>query len=127
MGRHYLIILMFLAGPTLLMACAGRTPASAVTNFYRAIESGDADTATSLLSDETIGMIGEEKLRAGFQKTGIEIKEKGGIAEIQITKEDIVGDAAKVTAMIKYGNGTAETEVYDLVKQNGQWKLRPSK
>lgn len=111
----------------LLLACAGRTPSSAVTSFYQAVEDGDTKTATSLLTVETVAMLGEEKMKAGLQKAGLEMQEKGGLAGIEITQETVSGEVAKVTAVLTYGNGTTETEVHELRKQDGRWRIEPSK
>ncbi|MFL6200137.1 MAG: DUF4878 domain-containing protein [Thermoanaerobaculia bacterium] len=111
----------------LLVACAGRTPAAAVKNFYRAVEEGDTDAAIALVSPEVVGLIGENKIKAGLQEQGLKIKQKGGISSIEIKDEAIVGEVAKITAVLTYGGGTAETENLKLKKMNGEWKIEPEK
>jgi hypothetical protein len=111
----------------LLAACAGRTPSSAAKSFYRAVEKGDTETAISLISPQVIGMIGVNKITAGLQEQGLKIKEKGGISKIETKDETVVGEAAKLTVVLTYGNGTVETEDLKLKKFEGKWKIEPEK
>ncbi|HWM92033.1 MAG TPA: DUF4878 domain-containing protein [Thermoanaerobaculia bacterium] len=111
----------------LLAACAGRTPSSAVENFYRAVEKGDTNAAIELISPEVVGVIGEEKIKAGLQEQGLKIKEKGGISSIELKDETVVGEVAKITAVLKFGDGSEETEQLKLEKLDGQWKIKPEK
>lgn len=111
----------------LLFACAGRTPSSAVTSFYHAIEEGDTKTAASLLTGEAVAMLGEDKLKAGLQRAGLQMQEKGGLEGIEISQETVSGEVAKVTAVLTYGNGSTETEVHELRKRDGQWRIEPTK
>ena len=111
----------------LLVACAGRTPSAAVNNFYRAVEKGDTDTAISLITPEVVGLIGENKIRAGLQEQGLKIRQKGGIASIELRDEAVVGEIATLTAVLTYGDGSSDTEKTKLRKMNGEWKIQPEK
>jgi hypothetical protein len=110
-----------------VLACAGRTPSSAVKSFYKAIGDGKTDDAIALLSERTVAMVGKEKLRAGLQRATREALDKGGITDVQITNEQTANEIANVTAIVKYGNGTAETEKVKLVKEKAGWRLQPEK
>jgi hypothetical protein len=110
-----------------LLACASNTPASAVKSFYRAIGDGKVDDALDLLSEKTVATVGKEKLRTGLQKATRDALDKGGITDIQITSEQIANEIANVTAIVKYGNGTAETEKVKLIKEGLGWRLQPEK
>ncbi|HET9227497.1 MAG TPA: DUF4878 domain-containing protein [Thermoanaerobaculia bacterium] len=111
----------------LLVACAGRTPSSAVKSFYRAVEKGDTDTAISLITPELVGLVGENKIRAGLQDQGLKIKQKGGISAIEIRDEAVVGEIATLTAVLTFGDGSSDTEKTKLRKMNGEWKIQPEK
>lgn len=111
----------------LLVACAGRTPSSAVKSFYRAVEKGDTDTAISLITPELVGLVGENKIRAGLQDQGLKIKQKGGISDIEIRDEAVVGEIATLTAVLTFGDGSSDTEKTKLRKMNGSWKIQPEK
>jgi hypothetical protein len=112
---------------SLLCACAGSTPSSAVRAFYKAMSNGKADDAIGLLSQQTINTLGEPKLRMGIQEAARQASEKGGLKDLEITNEQIKGDVATVTFLLKYGNGTQKTEIERLVKEKGGWRLQPQK
>jgi len=109
------------------LACADRSPASTVKSFYRAIGDGKTEDALALLSQRTISMVGKDKLRTGLQKATRDALDKGGITEVQITNEQVANEIANVTAIVKYGNGTAQTEKVQLVKEGTGWRLQPEK
>lgn len=110
------------------LACAGgNSPSSAVKSFYRAIGEGRTDDALGLLSERTVSMIGKEKLRTGLQKSTRDALDKGGIADVEIASEQVASEIANVTAVVKYGNGTATTEKIKLVKEGAGWRLQPDK
>jgi len=111
----------------LAVACAGGSPASAVKNFYKDIGEGKIDDALGLLSEQTVATVGREKLRTGLQKATRDALDKGGITDVQITNEQIANEIANVTAVVKYGNGTTETEKVRLVKEGSGWRLQPEK
>ena len=49
------------------------------------------------------------------------------MVDVEITNEQIANDIANVTVVVKYGNGTAETEKVKLVKEASGWRLQPEK
>lgn len=109
------------------LACSASTPASTVKSFYKAIGDGKTDDALALLSQRTIAMVGKEKLRNGLRRATREALDKGGITDVQITKEQAANEVANVIAIVKYGNGTAQTEKFQLVKEGSNWRLQPEK
>ncbi len=111
----------------LTCACAGRSPSSAVKAFYDAVANGETDDAIALLSQQTVAMVGQDKLRAGIQEATRKALEKGGIQDLQITDEKVAGEVATVAVLVKYGNSTEETETLQLVKESGGWRLQPKK
>ncbi|HEY0558062.1 MAG TPA: DUF4878 domain-containing protein [Thermoanaerobaculia bacterium] len=111
----------------LAMGCAESTPASAVKSFYKAIGDGKTEEALDLLSDQTVSMIGKDKLRTGIQKATRAALDKGGMKDVQITNEQTASEAANVTAVVSYGDGTAQTEKVKLVKEDMSWKLQLEK
>jgi len=111
----------------LALACAASSPASAVKSFYRAIGDGKTDDALALLSEQTIAMVGKEKLRNGLQRATRDALDKGGIIKVEITTEQVANEIANITAIVRYGNGTAQTEKVHLVKEGSGWRLQPEK
>jgi uncharacterized membrane protein YvbJ len=125
--RRRIVLAMLLAIAALSWACTGSSPSAAVKAFYRAIGDGDTDKAVGLLSQQIVNTVGVEKLRAGIQKASRDTLEKGGVKDLEITNEQVAGDVATVDVVIKYGNGTAETQKVQLVKEKGGWRLQPEK
>jgi hypothetical protein len=111
----------------LVLACAGGSPGSAAKSFYKAIGDGKTDDALDLLSERTVSTVGKDKLRAGLQKATRAALDKGGMADVQVTNEQVANEIANVTVVVKYGNGTAETEKVKLVKESFGWKIQPEK
>jgi hypothetical protein len=125
--RRRLVIHAACACVIFALACAGSSPSSAVKSFYNAIGEGKTDDALGLLSEQTVATIGKDKLRAGLQGATRKAMDKGGIKEVQITDEQIVNEIANDTVVVKYGNGTTETEKVKLVKEGAGWRLQPDK
>lgn len=111
----------------LFVACTGRTPSSTVKGFYRAVNEGDADAAISLMSDQVKGVLTEDKFRAAFNEYALTIRGKGGISEVRILKEDVVGGVASVSTVVVYGNGQEESDTHKLIKERGLWRLQLEK
>ena len=49
--------------------------------------------------------------------------EAGGLESINIVKENVVGDKAQVTVNLTYADGTVITNIDDLTKDYGRWKM----
>jgi hypothetical protein len=99
-------------------------PGSTVVNFFRAIEKGEIQEAKSYMSSSTLQTLGTDKWDVALAQLTQEISNQGGIDKIKITEEDTTGDISKVTAQITFGDGSVETSVMDLIKEDGQWKLQ---
>jgi len=98
-----------------LASCGGGSPTAAAKGFYAAVEKGDAKAMEKYSSKETAALI------AAFgEKAQTSIKERGKITG---TSEEIDGDTAKVT--LTFANG--DTEDLDMIKVDGQWKVKASK
>ena len=125
--KRKLILLATLLWIALAWACAGFSPSSAVKAFYSAIGNGKTDDAIGLVSQQTLNTVGEQKLRMGIQGASRKMMAKGGLKDLEITNEQVSGDVATVTALLKYGNGSQETQKVQLVKEKGGWRLQPQK
>jgi Domain of unknown function (DUF4878) len=112
---------------TFSMACTGGTPSAAIKGFYKAVAEGNSESAIEFLSQKTIAMVGQEKLKAGIQEATRKTLKNGGITEVEITKESTVGEVSAISVILKYGNGEQEVENLDLVKEKGGWKIEPKK
>ena len=102
-------------------------PADTVQKFFRHLEKGQIADASALLSSRAVGQVPPEKLRSGLENGARQIASKGGIRSVKVQKEEIQGELASVTLLITYGNGSTESDNSKLVKEDGRWKLAPSK
>jgi hypothetical protein len=126
MNRKTVRMIPLLVLAVLTLAC-GRSPGSTVKEFYEAVSKGRTDDAIELVSAQVVNSIGRDKLRLGIQNSAQQILNKGGVKDLEITEEKVSGDVASVTIIIKYGNDTQEIENVRLVKEDGNWRLQPSK
>jgi hypothetical protein len=101
-------------------------PEATVRNFYKALEKGELDKAVDKLSAQALAL-GRDKLKAGLAEVTQETKEKGGIKSLDFQNTEITGDVATLKLVIQFGNDTSETQNVKLVKEDGRWKIQPSK
>ncbi len=61
----------------------------------------------------------------GKDKGAKQIEAKGGITDYKVVEETIAedGQTAKVKVDVTYGNGSVETEKYNMVNVDGTWKM----
>jgi hypothetical protein len=86
------------------------SPTNVIRKLHTAVEKGDANTITELVTSDTSGLILKmlQDLQRSYAATG-------GIAR---TQETINGNNAVV--IVTYKNG--DTDQYDLVRIDGKWK-----
>lgn len=102
-------------------------PKEVVTESFKMMESGDKSGVKDLLSTQVKAMIDDKKLDEGLDKKYEEIKEKGGISNIEFLSEDIQENEASFKVKLTYGDGSTDTEKAKAVKEDGEWKLGISK
>jgi hypothetical protein len=122
----------YLIGLSLLIfAIAGcgllSSPSRTVKLFHKHIENGEITEAMKLMSNRAIKTLGIDKMRKGFENTTREVKAKGGISELNIIKEEIIGELAEVDLEMKFGNGSSRSDKVKLIKEDGDWKIDLSK
>jgi hypothetical protein len=108
-----------------MLACAllPSGPGGTVQKFFNSVESGQIQEAKSYMSSSTLQSLGSDKWDAVLVQMSQEISNKGGIDKVDITEESVNGDIATVTTQLTFGDGSTETNVLDLMKENSQWKL----
>jgi hypothetical protein len=77
-----------------------------------------------MVSNQTKSALGEQKLRGVLSDLTRKIKQRGGIASIEVTSEEITGEIADVAGTIKYEDGTSESFNQKLFKEKGDWKFQ---
>ena len=101
---------------------SSNSPSGVIKDFWKYSADGKMNEAVALVTGEGQGL-----MTAFFSMLTADIKEKGGIKAIDIKKEEINGDTATVTYVVKYGNGSTKEDTDKLIKQDGKWKLHVSK
>ena len=106
-----------------IVGCSSsNSPSGVVKDFYKYTADGKTNEAVALVTGKGQGLV------AAFLPALTEdIKEKGGIKSIDIIKEEISGDTATVTLVLKFGNGSTKEDSSELIKQDGKWKMHVSK
>ena len=102
-------------------------PGATSTAFYRHLEKGEIEAARQMLSSGFVAQLGEQKVRSALEQGAREISEKNGIKSIDIEREDVQGELATVSVRVTYGNDSNDTQNLKLSKENGEWKITPSK
>lgn len=122
------VFVIVLAVSFIFVNCGGPTgPKDVVIESFNMMESGDKDGVKDLLSSQVKAMVEDKKLDEGLDKKYEEIKEKGGIANIEFVSEDIQENEAEFKVKLTYGDGSETTEKAKVVKEDGDWKLGISK
>lgn len=99
-------------------------PSQVVKNFFQYVEKGEVENATKLFSKQSAQAFGSKLSSIMAYQVGT-IKNKGGIKFID-TQENITGDVAKVTYKVTFKNNTTEDGSFDLIKEDGAWKIQVS-
>lgn len=122
---------LLLLGLTVLVisGCTGPGPEATAESFYHHLNDGEIEAALGLISSQTVGQVGTDKLRSGFQQISLDIQKKGGIDSVEAEQQG-EGDAkevALVSVTVHYGDGTSESSDMKMVLEDGAWKLLPQK
>jgi len=133
-------ILFILAVAASLSACKSKdagsassaTPVAALDGMFNAIKNGDFDGMKKFISKADVANLEEiEKIGNGLDSNFVreaketmikEFKEKVKNVSYKLTNEKTNGDNATVDAEITE-NGKTETHKFDLVKEDGDWKI----
>jgi len=118
------ILLLLAAAPAFVACGLFGGPAKATKNFYYALDAGRIDEAMEMVSSQSKSALGEQKLRGVLSDITRKIKQRGGIASIDITSEEITGEIADVAGVINYTDGTGENFNQKLFKEKGDWKFQ---
>ncbi|RMH42604.1 MAG: DUF4878 domain-containing protein [Gammaproteobacteria bacterium] len=123
MKNKILIVFAILLGATLLTGCSAG-PGKTVQRFFVAIDKGEIEEAIGYLSSSTIQSLGYDKWRAALIEASNQMAAEGGLKSVKVVEETVKGDIAQVTVKIVMGNGSEESDSVDLIKEDGDWKIR---
>jgi hypothetical protein len=94
-----------------------------VGSFLEDVERSELDKAVQLVSTRIRQMLGDNKLRAGLEQQGKQMRSKGGIASITTQSELVTGDVAKVSSIVEFKNGSKTSDNTKLIKEQNDWKI----
>ncbi len=117
------LVLVILFGLVVLTGCS-TSPGSVVEKFFKAIEDGEITDAVGYLSTSSVQTLGEEKWRALLTEATADLSNSGGIDKVDVLSEETTGEIATVAVDISYGDGSSNAETFNLVKEDGDWKIQ---
>lgn len=103
------------------------SPVGIAKRFMSSVEDGEIDDAIDCLSPRFVNGFDRDKLRKILSEQALELKRKGGIKSMKVTREDVVGTVAEIAMTITYGDGSTSSETFKLAKEDGRWKLQGPK
>lgn len=113
------------------VSCSKNTPEAVVKEYIVDIQKGQYEDALDLFYFKTAPSADEkEQYVALFRdKVSKDIDQKDGIAGYEITSTEMGEDglSAKVTYILKYGDGSTDEKTGGLVNVDGKWMLDSGK
>ena len=121
------ITILTLSAALMLAACGSQTPKSVAERFVKAGLDFDykaaAKLATKEYSDEILDEIGRMSSEEIKELTKEKREENKGISFV-VTKVEAEGNEATVQLKITLKNGRTNTGDVELVKEDGEWKVK---
>lgn len=121
--------LIVAAAITTILAACSNGPKSASKQFYSAIGHGETNQAMKMidtvdLSPQAQAMGVTSKLRAAIESMHNRAEAHGGLERVNILTVKKLNDThARVTAQMKFRDGTTQTSTDNWVKLKGKWLL----
>jgi len=109
----------------LASGCSAPSPGSVIKRFYFLLSAGQTAAAMNECSRELKAF--GPKLSAGLEQASREIQQKGGVQSVEVENLEIEKQVAKLVAVIKLKDGSANKERHVLVLEDGRWRLSASK
>lgn len=132
MKKNLLLFAAFILSIITFASCGsdGATPSAAAEKCAELLKAGDYNGLIDQIafdenaSQEDIDATKAMLVAAGKDKNEKKFAEKQGIASYKVISEEIAedGNTAIVKIEFTYGDGSTETEKYDLKLVDGQWK-----
>jgi len=106
-------------------ACS-QGPGAAAEEFLRLVEAGEVNEAAKFVP-ALRQTLGDGKTFEALKKSGIDARNKGGLKDVEILKEEVHGDTAVVVIRTTFGNGEHNQEELQMLRIGEQWTIQPSK
>ena len=121
-------LIVVAVGVVILSGCS-KSPESTVESFYRALSKGEITEAKGYLSTKLANQLGDNKLTSALTQEANKISQCGGIKSVDVKLKG-EGEIRNGTTVITFGDEAAceqNTGKASLVKEDGNWKISPSK
>lgn len=100
---------------------AKNSPSTTVKTYFEAFEKGEYSKVRGYISPQVLLL--NPLTIEDFNEAREELRDKGGIKKIKITKENIEGETAEVCFSLEYGNGESDSDCIYLIKEGRGWKI----
>ncbi len=97
-----------------------KSPGDAVKAAYMAANAGEYSEAEKYVSTDVLNAWARS---GGMKSEWDRITRDGTIDRIEILKEEIRGEGAKVSIRIHFKDGQTKNDNEPLIKQSGEWKI----
>lgn len=109
-------------------APADGAPTAALEELLSSQTTGDADyrdpvSSGGLVTEGFVEAVEEGSRDLGYLDFNPFLCSQQLPRKITYADEAIEGDQARVTALVRYGGGTEQTQVYDMAFEDASWKL----
>jgi major membrane immunogen (membrane-anchored lipoprotein) len=112
-------VILILAVAVVTGACS-KSPSDVVVAAYMAANDGKYSEANSYVDPEILSQVGGD----AAMKQLWDLRTEGGtIQRIEILREEVRGETAKVYFRIHLKDGSTEERNRELLKKNGKWKM----
>ena len=98
-------------------------PSNVLEAFVRLIETGDVGSAIGSLSGAIINRIGRMRLEEIFFESSLDIWSAGGVEIVDVRTLAFSADHAEMELIIWYGDHKHESEVVEMIREDGAWKI----
>jgi hypothetical protein len=119
---------IFILASLFVIGCvpSQKSPGDVVKAYYSTANEGEFSEWEKTISEATRSALKKHlgQLSGGIKGTCGRISRNGSITRVEITKEEIQGENATVTANISFKDGsTKSNDKINLIKEKGSWKI----
>lgn len=106
----------------MLAACGGNSPEAIAQNFQKALMTGDFQEAAKYVTKTTAPMLEQMAIMVSEERLK-EMQEEFKGVKLSVVGKEVNEDEATITLEITSADGDTDTNTYDLVKEDGSWKV----
>jgi hypothetical protein len=122
-----LVALLVIGGLVAVLFSGGNSPAKTASDFFWALEQGNTEEATSMMSSELRALLSEQKLNRALEKDRARAAKRGGLEDIEVMQETINEGTAAVRLKLIYADGHTDVQNMRLVLEDNDWKISADK